>query len=240
MSIEKLKEQTRHREQKEEWQKALDEYKVAIKKLAEEEQPDIGLYNRVGDLYVRVDNLDAAVEHHEQSVDLYMETFLPNNVIAVEAKIRELDPSADVGGAPAMLGAEGDDGGLADSDDVMGHFSDIATEGSEDQETDDGAADLDLGGFDIDTDGDTEQRGGDLDVFGSGSDDDADAEESGEAAAFDIGGGDDVSELDGEPPTFDIGGADDEEAGGELLMFDADDADDEEAGSGCSPRQIPA
>jgi tetratricopeptide (TPR) repeat protein len=67
MSIEKLKEQARRHEQKEEWQKALDEYKVAIKKLAEDEQPDIGLYNRVGDLYVRVGNLDAAVAHYEQS-----------------------------------------------------------------------------------------------------------------------------------------------------------------------------
>ena len=87
MSIEKLKEQARRHEQKEEWQKALDEYKVAIKKLAEEDQPDIGLYNRVGDLYVRVGNLDAAVKHYEQSVDLYMETFLPNNAIAVCKKI---------------------------------------------------------------------------------------------------------------------------------------------------------
>jgi tetratricopeptide (TPR) repeat protein len=40
MSIEKLKEKARRHEQKEEWQKALDEYKVAIKKLAEEDQPE--------------------------------------------------------------------------------------------------------------------------------------------------------------------------------------------------------
>ena len=87
MSIEKLKEQARRHEQKEEWQKALDQYKKAIEKLAEEDQPDIGLYNRVGDLFVRVGNLADAVEYYEQAVDLYMEAELPNNAIAVCKKV---------------------------------------------------------------------------------------------------------------------------------------------------------
>ena len=87
MSIEKLKEQARRHEQKEEWIKALDQYKKAIDRLAEEDQPDIGLYNRVGDLFVRVGNLDAAVEHYEQAVDLYVEAELPNNAIAVCKKV---------------------------------------------------------------------------------------------------------------------------------------------------------
>ena len=87
MSIEALKEQARRHEQKEEWQKPLAQYSKAIDKLAEEEQPDIGLYNRVGDLCVRVGDLDAAVEHYEQSVAVYMEAFLPNNAIAVCKKI---------------------------------------------------------------------------------------------------------------------------------------------------------
>jgi len=87
MSIESLKEQARRHEQKEEWIKALDQYKKAIDKLAEDDQPDIGLYNRVGDLYVRVGNLPEAVVHYEQAVELYLETFLPNNAIAVCKKI---------------------------------------------------------------------------------------------------------------------------------------------------------
>ncbi len=87
MSIEKLKEQARRHEQKEEWLKALDQYKKAIDKLAEDDQPDIGLYNRVGDLFVRVGNLSDAVEHYEQAVDLYMEAELPNNAIAVCKKV---------------------------------------------------------------------------------------------------------------------------------------------------------
>ncbi len=87
MSIETLKEQARRHEQKEEWLKALDQYKKAIHRLEAEDQPDIGLYNRVGDLYVRVGRLDDAVEHYGRAVDLYMESGLPNNAIAVCKKI---------------------------------------------------------------------------------------------------------------------------------------------------------
>jgi tetratricopeptide (TPR) repeat protein len=87
MSIESLKEQARRHEQKEEWQKALDQYKKAIAKLEEEDQPDIGLYNRVGDLFVRVGNLNEAVSHYNKAADLYMEAELANNAIAVCKKI---------------------------------------------------------------------------------------------------------------------------------------------------------
>ncbi len=87
MSIEALKEQARRHEQKEEWQKALDQYQKAISKLEAEDQPDIGLYNRVGDLFVRVGRLQDAVDHYVKAVDLYMESELPNNAIAVCKKI---------------------------------------------------------------------------------------------------------------------------------------------------------
>jgi tetratricopeptide (TPR) repeat protein len=87
MSIESLKQQARRHEQDEEWQKALDQYRKAIDELAEDEQTDIGLINRVGDLYVRVGGLGEAVKYYEQAVDLYREAFLPNNAIAVCKKI---------------------------------------------------------------------------------------------------------------------------------------------------------
>jgi tetratricopeptide (TPR) repeat protein len=86
-SIEALKEQARSHEQKEEWRKALSLYLQAIEKLAEEDQPDIGLYNRVGDLYIRLGETDEAVSHYEEAVDLYVDTELPNNAIAVCKKI---------------------------------------------------------------------------------------------------------------------------------------------------------
>ena len=93
MSIEGLKEQARRHEQREEWTQALELYRRAIERLAEEEQPDIGLYNRVGDLCVRAGDLEQAVEHYEQAVDLYNEAELPNNAIAVCKKIIRNMPS---------------------------------------------------------------------------------------------------------------------------------------------------
>jgi len=87
MSIESLKQQARRHEQGEEWQKALDQYEKAIRALAEDDQTDIGLINRVGDLFVRVGGFDDAVKHYEEAVDLYREAYLPNNAIAVCKKI---------------------------------------------------------------------------------------------------------------------------------------------------------
>ena len=87
MSIESLKEQARRHEEKEEWQKALDLYVKAIDKLAEAEQPDIALHNRVGDLYVRIGDIDGAMMQYESAIDLYMESELPNNAIAVCKKV---------------------------------------------------------------------------------------------------------------------------------------------------------
>lgn len=87
MSIESLKQQARRHEQKEEWRKALDQYNKALTELAREEQVDIGLCNRVGDLHVRLGSLEAAVEHYEKAVDLYREADLPNNAIAICKKI---------------------------------------------------------------------------------------------------------------------------------------------------------
>lgn len=93
MSIESLKQQARRHEQNGEWDKALDQYIKAIAELSEDEQSDIGLINRVGDLCVRVGKLDKAVEYYERAVDLYREAFLPNNAIAVCKKIIRSAPN---------------------------------------------------------------------------------------------------------------------------------------------------
>lgn len=87
MSIESLKQKARKAEQNEDWRKALEHYDKALTELAREEQVDIGLYNRVGDLYVRVNRLDQAVDHYQKAVELYREAYLPNNAIAVCKKI---------------------------------------------------------------------------------------------------------------------------------------------------------
>ena len=83
MSIESLKEQARRHEQEEEWARALGLYLQAIDEAAKEEQTDISLYNRAGDIQTRMGNLDGAVLHYEQAIELYLEADLPNNAIAV-------------------------------------------------------------------------------------------------------------------------------------------------------------
>lgn len=87
MSIESLKEQARRHEQEEEWARALGLYLQAIDEAAKEEQPDISLYNRAGDIQTRMGNLDGAVLHYEQAIELYLEADLPNNAIAVCKKV---------------------------------------------------------------------------------------------------------------------------------------------------------
>ncbi len=95
MSIEDLKEQARRHEQKEDWEKALDLYLRAIRKLDEEEDQDLSLYNRVGDLEVRLGRVERAVDHYEEAVDLYVESELPNNAIAICKKVVRNLPQRD-------------------------------------------------------------------------------------------------------------------------------------------------
>ena len=87
MNIEELKEKARHHEQRDEWQKALDLYRAALRKQGEAEAPDISLLNRVGDIQTRLHQTDAAVEHYDKAIDLYLEAELPNNAIAICKKV---------------------------------------------------------------------------------------------------------------------------------------------------------
>jgi len=93
MTIEAIKKKARGHEQNEEWQKALDLYLQAIDKIEYEEDPDISLFNRVGDLELRVGKVDDAVRHYERAADLYMESELPNNAIAICKKVMRSLPN---------------------------------------------------------------------------------------------------------------------------------------------------
>ena len=87
MSVEAIKEQARGHEQKEEWQKALDLYVKAIDRMSDEDVPDIGLFNRAGDLATRTGASAQAVSFYERAVDYYVEAELPNNAIAICKKV---------------------------------------------------------------------------------------------------------------------------------------------------------
>ena len=94
MNLEKLKDTARKYEQKEEWRKAIEVYQRVLEAFesGEEAAPDLALYNKVGDLHLKVGDIPAAVRSYERAVDLYGEQGFSNNAIAVCGKILRYDP----------------------------------------------------------------------------------------------------------------------------------------------------
>jgi tetratricopeptide (TPR) repeat protein len=94
MSLEKLKDAARKFEQKEDWRKAIEAYLKAIQQIesGKDAAPDLSLYNRVGDLYLKVSDTASAVRHYERAVDLYADQGFFNNAIALCGKILRVNP----------------------------------------------------------------------------------------------------------------------------------------------------
>jgi tetratricopeptide (TPR) repeat protein len=94
MSLEKLKDTARKFEQKEDWRKAIEAYVKAIHQMesGREAAPDLSLYNRVGDLYLKINDTHAAVRHYERAVDLYADQGFFNNAIALCGKVLRVNP----------------------------------------------------------------------------------------------------------------------------------------------------
>jgi tetratricopeptide (TPR) repeat protein len=91
--IAKLKDEARKFEAREEWEKAIHAYSEVLR-LAEggdSADLDLPLYNRVGDLYVRLGRSAEAVKYYEQAADKYAETGLYNNAIALCNKALRYD-----------------------------------------------------------------------------------------------------------------------------------------------------
>lgn len=94
MNLDKLKESARRFEQKEDWRRAIEVYQRA---LAESEAqgdpvPDPSVYNRVGDLQMKVGEIGGAVRSYEQALELYADQGFFNNAIALGGKILRVDP----------------------------------------------------------------------------------------------------------------------------------------------------
>ncbi|HEX2251574.1 MAG TPA: hypothetical protein VHH32_14595, partial [Gemmatimonadales bacterium] len=94
MNLEKLKDTARKLEQKEDWRKAIDVYLKAIQQAEAgvESSPDLSLYNRVGDLYLKINDTAEAVRSYERAVDLYADQGFFNNAIALCGKILRVNP----------------------------------------------------------------------------------------------------------------------------------------------------
>ena len=93
-NLAKLKKKAAEFEQKKQYEKALELYQQVLDSTrASDEERDVPLYNRVGDLHFRVGNTDEAINFYERAVDLYAEGGFFNNAIALCNKILRYSPN---------------------------------------------------------------------------------------------------------------------------------------------------
>lgn len=94
MNLEKLKDAARKHEQKEDWRRAIEVYQKAIVEFesGHDPNPDLSIYNRVGDLHMKANNPAAAVQAYERAVDLYSDQGFLNNAIALCGKVLRVNP----------------------------------------------------------------------------------------------------------------------------------------------------
>ncbi len=89
----KLKKKAAEFEQKKQFDKALQLYiQILDESDGDDEEADVALYNRVGDLLMRQGSVGDAVNYYEKAVDLYAESGFFNNAIALCNKILRQSP----------------------------------------------------------------------------------------------------------------------------------------------------
>jgi len=90
-NVAKLRERARALEQRGQWKEALDVYLQLVAEAPEE--VEVGLWNRIGDIHIRIGQAEAAVDAYDRAVDAYAEAGLHNNAIALCRKILRIAPS---------------------------------------------------------------------------------------------------------------------------------------------------
>lgn len=88
----KLREQARNAEQKENWAAAIGFYRQILDNPDGAEDTDTSLWNRLGDLHLKVNETEKAVEAYESAVKGYADAGLHNNAIALCRKVLRLVP----------------------------------------------------------------------------------------------------------------------------------------------------
>jgi tetratricopeptide (TPR) repeat protein len=87
----KLRDQARAYEQRGQWREAIEAYRELVEG-QEGGDVDIATWNRVGDLHLRVNETEQAVQAYEAAVNAYVDVALYNNAIALCRKILRLVP----------------------------------------------------------------------------------------------------------------------------------------------------
>ncbi|MEO5904304.1 MAG: tetratricopeptide repeat protein [Gemmatimonadaceae bacterium] len=89
----KLKKKAAELESKKQYEKALELYEQVLNSTrTSDEERDVPLYNRVGDIHYRIGNNEQAINYYEQAADLYAEGGFFNNAIALCNKILRYSP----------------------------------------------------------------------------------------------------------------------------------------------------
>lgn len=89
----KLRKKAAELEQQKQYDKAVQTYKRALEDEERDgDEPDVQLYNRIGDLLIRQGSVAEAVNYLEKAVDLYTASDLHNNAIALCNKILRHTP----------------------------------------------------------------------------------------------------------------------------------------------------
>ncbi len=90
-NVAQLRERARALEQRDQWKEALDVYLQLVEQAPEE--VEVGLWNRIGDIHIRLGQADRAVEAYDRAVDAYSEAGLHNNAIALCRKVLRIAPA---------------------------------------------------------------------------------------------------------------------------------------------------
>ena len=94
LNVAKVKEKARKFEVKDQHEKAIGTYMSIIRELEDKPEMDseLALFNKVGDLYLKVGDVTAGIEMYEKAVNRYIEGGYPNNAIALCHKILRSAP----------------------------------------------------------------------------------------------------------------------------------------------------
>ncbi|MFW6085032.1 MAG: tetratricopeptide repeat protein, partial [Gemmatimonadota bacterium] len=90
-TFQKLKHEARRAEQRSDWARAIDLYQRALD--ADEDMADLSLFNRIGDLHMRLGQAEEAVACYERAVDRYADSGMLTSAIALCNKILRIAPS---------------------------------------------------------------------------------------------------------------------------------------------------
>ena len=93
-NLDKFKDAARKFEQKEQWSKAVEQLLKAIETMEKspEDDTDLSLYNRAGDLHQKAGDTPQAVAMYERAAEKYGEAGFHNNAIALFNKVLRLTP----------------------------------------------------------------------------------------------------------------------------------------------------